>query len=35
MNAVVDALKSAGVEAFDLPATPDRVWGALRGAKAK
>jgi carbon-monoxide dehydrogenase large subunit len=35
MNAVVDALKSAGVEAFDLPATPDRVWGALRGAKVR
>jgi len=31
MNAVVDALRSAGVRAFDMPATPGRVWAALNG----
>jgi carbon-monoxide dehydrogenase large subunit len=33
MNAVIDALRSAGVEQFDMPATPLRVWGALQAAK--
>lgn len=34
-NAVIDALASRGVAQFDLPATPDRVWAALRdGRKA-
>ena len=32
MNAVVDALRSAGVRHFELPATPQRVWQALRAA---
>ncbi len=32
MNAVFDALHSAGVERFDLPATPYRIWQALRAA---
>lgn len=31
INAVCDALASAGVERFDMPATPQRVWAALRG----
>jgi carbon-monoxide dehydrogenase large subunit len=30
MNAVADALRSAGVPHFDLPATPLRVWEALQ-----
>ena len=30
MNAVSDALRQAGVERFDMPATPDRIWRALR-----
>jgi aerobic carbon-monoxide dehydrogenase large subunit len=30
MNAVVDALADYGVEHIDMPATPARVWGALR-----
>jgi carbon-monoxide dehydrogenase large subunit len=30
MNAVVDALRPAGVERFEMPATPHRVWRALR-----
>ena len=33
MNAVVDAMASAGVRAFEMPATPHRVWQALRDAK--
>ncbi len=34
MNAVLDALRQAGVEHFDMPATPDRLWRALRAAGA-
>ena len=34
MNAVLDALRQAGVQHFDMPATPLRVWQALRSAKA-
>ncbi|TMH79245.1 MAG: xanthine dehydrogenase family protein molybdopterin-binding subunit, partial [Betaproteobacteria bacterium] len=34
MNAVADALRQAGVARFDMPATPDRIWRAIRGAKA-
>jgi carbon-monoxide dehydrogenase large subunit len=33
MNAVVDAMASAGVQAFEMPATPHRVWQALQEAK--
>jgi carbon-monoxide dehydrogenase large subunit len=33
MNAVMDALRSAGVRHFDMPATPQRVWEALRQAE--
>jgi carbon-monoxide dehydrogenase large subunit len=29
MNAIADALRGAGVEHFDMPATPLRVWSAL------
>ena len=32
MNAVMDALRHAGVEHFDMPATPRRVWQALQVA---
>ncbi|MAU99108.1 MAG: carbon monoxide dehydrogenase [Fulvimarina sp.] len=31
MNAVVDALRPAGVDHIDMPATPSRVWQALQG----
>jgi len=31
MAAVLDALKPAGVEILDMPATPERVWRALKG----
>jgi len=34
MNAVVDALRSAGVSHFELPATPQRIWQALRQARS-
>jgi carbon-monoxide dehydrogenase large subunit len=34
MNAVMDALRQAGVTHFDMPATPQRVWQAIREAKA-
>jgi carbon-monoxide dehydrogenase large subunit len=30
MNAIVDALRQAGVEHFEMPASPVRVWSALR-----
>jgi carbon-monoxide dehydrogenase large subunit len=34
MNAVLDALRQTGVTHFDMPATPDRLWRAIRDAKA-
>ena len=34
MNAVMDALASAGVVNFEMPATPCRVWTALQGVKS-
>lgn len=33
MNAVVDALSGLGVRHLDMPATPDRVWRAIRAAR--
>ena len=33
MNAVVDALRQAGVRKFEMPATPARIWSALQAAK--
>jgi aerobic carbon-monoxide dehydrogenase large subunit len=33
MNAVVDALAHLGIRNVDMPATPERVWRAVRGAK--
>jgi carbon-monoxide dehydrogenase large subunit len=33
MNAVHDALSAAGVNYLDMPATPHRVWNAIRAAK--
>jgi len=32
MNAVIDALRRAGVDQFDMPATPHRLWEALNRA---
>jgi carbon-monoxide dehydrogenase large subunit len=34
MNAILDALRRAGVERFDMPATPQRVWQAIEAAKS-
>jgi carbon-monoxide dehydrogenase large subunit len=34
MNAVVDALGTRGVEHMDMPATPERIWRALRAAES-
>ena len=34
INALLDALASVGVEDFDMPATPERVWRAIREAQA-
>jgi carbon-monoxide dehydrogenase large subunit len=35
MNAVLDALRQAGVREFDMPATPQRVWRALQEASGR
>ena len=35
MNAVIDALKPLGIRHIDMPATPDRLWRAIRDARAK
>lgn len=34
MNAVVDALRPLGVSRIDMPATPHRIWSAIRAAGA-
>jgi carbon-monoxide dehydrogenase large subunit len=34
VNAIVDALRVDGIAAIDMPATPERVWQALHGARA-
>jgi carbon-monoxide dehydrogenase large subunit len=34
INAVVDALKPFGITHLDMPATPYRIWSAIRNAKA-
>jgi len=35
MNAIVDALSALGIRHFEMPATPERVWRAIREAKAR
>jgi carbon-monoxide dehydrogenase large subunit len=35
MNAIVDALRPLGIDHFDMPATPERVWRAIRDAQRK
>ncbi|MGR3717489.1 MAG: xanthine dehydrogenase family protein molybdopterin-binding subunit [Thermohalobaculum sp.] len=35
MNAVLDALRPLGVRKIDMPATPERVWRAIRSAGAE
>ena len=34
VNAVIDALRTAGVTHFDMPATPARIWSAIARAKS-
>jgi aerobic carbon-monoxide dehydrogenase large subunit len=34
-NAVIDALAHLGVRHIDMPASPQRVWQALRAAQPK
>lgn len=34
LNAVIDALRPLGINHFDMPATPYRVWEAIRAAKS-
>ncbi|NNM73364.1 xanthine dehydrogenase family protein molybdopterin-binding subunit [Enterovirga aerilata] len=33
MNAILDALAPLGIESFDMPATPERLWRAIRTAR--
>jgi aerobic carbon-monoxide dehydrogenase large subunit len=33
MSAILDALRPLGVTHLDMPATPDRVWQAIQGAR--
>jgi carbon-monoxide dehydrogenase large subunit len=35
MNAILDAVRPAGITDFDMPVTPDRMWRALREARNK
>ena len=35
MNAVMDALRQAGVARFDMPANPQRIWSALQAARGR
>jgi carbon-monoxide dehydrogenase large subunit len=35
INAVVDALSEYGVRHVEMPATPERIWRAIREGKAK
>ena len=32
MNAILDALRPLGINSLDMPATPSRVWHAVRSA---
>jgi carbon-monoxide dehydrogenase large subunit len=34
MNALVDALRAEGIEHIDMPATPRKVWEALRARRS-
>ena len=35
MNAVIDALSELGIRHFDMPATPERVWKAIKETRAR
>ena len=34
LNAIVDALSELGVRHIEMPASPERVWRAIQGARA-
>ena len=34
MNAVIDALAPLGVTTLEMPATPERIWRAIKAARA-
>jgi aerobic carbon-monoxide dehydrogenase large subunit len=34
MTAIMDALKDFGIDHLDMPATPARIWSAIRAARA-
>ena len=34
-NAIIDALRPPGIQNFDMPATPHRVWQAIQAAKSQ
>jgi carbon-monoxide dehydrogenase large subunit len=33
VNAILDALSPLGIEHIDMPATPERIWRAIRSAR--
>jgi carbon-monoxide dehydrogenase large subunit len=33
INAILDALSPLGIEHIDMPATPERIWRAIRNAR--
>jgi len=35
MNAIADALSEYGIRHIDMPATPEKVWQAIRKAQAQ
>jgi carbon-monoxide dehydrogenase large subunit len=35
INAIIDALAELGVRHIEMPATPERVWRAMRAAAAR
>jgi carbon-monoxide dehydrogenase large subunit len=35
INAILDALAPLGIETFDMPATPERVWRAIQAARSR
>jgi carbon-monoxide dehydrogenase large subunit len=35
INAILDALASLGIAQIDMPATPERVWRAIRDARGR
>jgi carbon-monoxide dehydrogenase large subunit len=34
ISAILDALRPLGIEHIDMPATPNKIWHAIQGARA-